>query len=634
MATLIDSLVVALGLDASPFNSGKAKVDKSLKELGGTAGDTGKKLKKAGTDGAEGFKEAAATLGKFLAMLGGTVAVKQFISDQIEANAALDRFAKNLDTSAQSVSAWGNAAEIAGGSMAGLQGTMDMLSRSQTEMQLTGQSSLVPYFSALGVAMADVNGKGRQSDEILLDLADRLSTLDRPTANNMGRMMGIDQGTLNLLLKGRQAVEGMIKQQKEFGAVSKQQAEEASRMRESLVRSRQTFEAFARSMLSNAAPALEKLFVAFERVGAWMRDNQTFVQTFLSVLGVALAAVGVATIPINLTAVAILALAAAIATLWDDYQTWKAGGESLIPWDKWEPQIKKAIAGVKSLARTLMDTGYRMAAFLDMTYQFYSGNKKQAKAAYNAMVNGMPDLSKDSSTASAPSTPQAGPLADLVSKGEGGYNSVNLGKAGGYKAGTRDLGSMSLFDVMLAQKNKEFNAVGRYQMIPSTLKDAVKALKLDPGAKFTPELQDRIFKDYLISQKRPEIGDYISGKSDNLQAAQIAAAKEWASLKDPRTGHGVYDQPGVNSARIGAGDVAGALMAARGIPGAAGAAQGAGAPSVAAAGAPMVAGSRSVETHIGEVKVYTQATDARGIAQDMAQSVDYAFVAQANSGNF
>ncbi len=71
-----------------------------------------------------------------------------------------------------------------------------------------------------------------------------------------------------------------------------------------------------------------------------------------------------------------------------------------------------------------------------------------------------------------------------------------------------------------------------------------------------------------------------------------------------------------------------------GVPGASQAAVGAGAVQVAQANAaaPPGATSKSVETHIGEVKVYTAATDANGIAKDMGKSLDYLFTSQANYG--
>jgi hypothetical protein len=52
-------------------------------------------------------------------------------------------------------------------------------------------------------------------------------------------------------------------------------------------------------------------------------------------------------------------------------------------------------------------------------------------------------------------------------------------------------------------------------------------------------------------------------------------------------------------------------------------------PSAAAGN---VNNSRSVQNHIGEVKVYTQATDAAGIAKDMNKGMNYALAGQADYG--
>jgi len=71
-----------------------------------------------------------------------------------------------------------------------------------------------------------------------------------------------------------------------------------------------------------------------------------------------------------------------------------------------------------------------------------------------------------------------------------------------------------------------------------------------------------------------------------------------------------------------------------GIPGASGAAQGVGAPNVARAAQSINqgAGNRSAETHIGEMNIYTQATDANGIARDMGGAIDNLQTAQFASG--
>ena len=42
--------------------------------------------------------------------------------------------------------------------------------------------------------------------------------------------------------------------------------------------------------------------------------------------------------------------------------------------------------------------------------------------------------------------------------------------------------------------------------------------------------------------------------------------------------------------------------------------------------------SSTTEVNVGTVNVQTQATDAKGIAGDMKQSLNYQFAAQANTG--
>lgn len=87
-----------------------------------------------------------------------------------------------------------------------------------------------------------------------------------------------------------------------------------------------------------------------------------------------------------------------------------------------------------------------------------------------------------------------------MSKGEGDYNSVNLGKRFSNRSSTRDLSNMSVNELMRAQEQREFNAAGRYQMIPETFKSGVKSLGLSGNERMTPELQDRFFYDYLIKK--------------------------------------------------------------------------------------------------------------------------------------
>jgi hypothetical protein len=132
-----------------------------------------------------------------------------------------------------------------------------------------------------------------------------------------------------------------------------------------------------------------------------------------------------------------------------------------------------------------------------------------------------------------------GGLAKLISSGEGGFNSVNYGDT---KSGRQiNLTSMTIGQVEKLQRDKKVFAVGFAQWIPGNLAKARKAAGLSADAPMSGNNQIAMFWAYVLkSDKRPELQDYLNGKSNNLNAAHHAFANEWAAVQDP-TGRGKYD---------------------------------------------------------------------------------------------
>lgn len=167
-------------------------------------------------------------------------------------------------------------------------------------------------------------------------------------------------------------------------------------------------------------------------------------------------------------------------------------------------------------------------------------------------------------------------LSDLIGAHEGGYGSYNRGRAGDAKGKTIDFSKWSLDQVMNAQSKKigdpsRLFAVGKHQIIPKTMKEAKTSMGLTGKEMFTPKLQERIFREFLIGDKRPQIRGYITGEHDNVNKAALAGAREWASVEDPRidpktgrrTGRGIYNKVGGNKASITSPEFVAALKKAR-----------------------------------------------------------------------
>lgn len=154
----------------------------------------------------------------------------------------------------------------------------------------------------------------------------------------------------------------------------------------------------------------------------------------------------------------------------------------------------------------------------------------------------------------------ANPLLELISRGESGVDGYNAYNRGMYKGedGMQhfrgpdrplDLSQLTvgqLLDLQHADPKDpdRLFAVGKYQIIPSTMAGAIKKLGLSRDEPFTPEFQDRIFSNYLIVEKQSAVHDYITSKPGaSIEAAQRGLAREWASFGDPDKGGKTHYAP-------------------------------------------------------------------------------------------
>jgi len=184
-------------------------------------------------------------------------------------------------------------------------------------------------------------------------------------------------------------------------------------------------------------------------------------------------------------------------------------------------------------------------------------------------------------------------ISKYESKGAGGYNAYNKGTIGNKMIGADkpiDFSKMTISDFFhRAAKTKQFPegnpnlkpgdpdtlfAVGKYQIIPSTMLSLVKKLKLDPEkTRLDPETQDALFANGLVGIVRKKVDDYIKGLSNDKNAAILELAKEFASVgipydmkvgkKELKKGDSYYSGQGGNKALNSPEEVGAALDADR-----------------------------------------------------------------------
>ena len=119
--------------------------------------------------------------------------------------------------------------------------------------------------------------------------------------------------------------------------------------------------------------------------------------TLLGGLALALSALNSAFLlsPVGL----ILALAAAIALLWDDYKKWTEGGQSFINWGEWQPVIDDAIALISDFKTAISSLVHAVAALLNIDLGTWSlkwdfSNAIAQLGEFNQMLKMLAELLK------------------------------------------------------------------------------------------------------------------------------------------------------------------------------------------------------------------------------------------------
>jgi hypothetical protein len=136
-------------------------------------------------------------------------------------------------------------------------------------------------------------------------------------------------------------------------------------------------------------------------------------------------------------------------------------------------------------------------------------------------------------------------LASNIAKyesGKAGYNAYNKGTIGNKMIPSDkpiDFSKITIAEYLKRGELKKDDpdrlfAVGRYQIIPPTMKDLIKQMNIDPNATYLDAAtQDALFTNGLVGQRRKKVDNYVKGKSDDRDGAILELAKEFASVGVP-----------------------------------------------------------------------------------------------------
>lgn len=233
MGTIIDSLVMELGFDTANVEKGRKQVVDNLTKTKQAAQDTGKAIEDSAQKAGDYLSRLRNNvIGLYAAFTAGR-GLKEFLSDMTTSNAAVGRFANTINESVQNIASWRAAGSLLGISAGDIDSTFQNLTTQFEQFRLTGDSTVVPWFRAVGLSMTDIDGKMIPLGDQFLNLADKFSTFkDKAEAATIMQNMGIAPGMIQIILQGRDAVQELLASQKAYAdAVAKDAPAAAARLK-------------------------------------------------------------------------------------------------------------------------------------------------------------------------------------------------------------------------------------------------------------------------------------------------------------------------------------------------------------------------------------------------------------------
>ncbi len=454
MATVIDTLFMELGIDSSKFSrEAKQAVSKlddmteAFEKAESKTGKSGKGLDKHAEKVKQNVKQAknlTEAMGKvakgaaaLFALVTGSNALDKLIREAAEANVQLDNLSRNIGMNRDQLQAWGGMAEMAGGSAEGMKGSLAGLSMGITRLTTMGDTSMVPFFNAFGVALLNADGKARDLDSIMLDLSDRFSKMDRVQAYNLAKSMGLDDGTINTLMLGRAEMEKMLEMQRNLYHSGEKEIAVSRELTRSRAYLNQQWDALKNMLADALAPHLLRLVKLVSSFADFlMRNENTMKHVFegvafvlgavlIPVLWSAVTALYAFIAPFALAAAAVAALGAAFVLLYDDYKTWAEGGKSLFDWGAFTGYIRTSKVSVDSLnsAFAYLVTGYKSwseAGNSAFDWLRLKGFIDENGVSLRSLANGFKSLANDIYQFFAPALSDVGEI--LTSLMNGNFN--------------------------------------------------------------------------------------------------------------------------------------------------------------------------------------------------------------------
>ena len=236
MPTVIDELIVRLGLDATQYKQGMKETTDSWDKSRVNIEKNTKDLVAGNKSLLEGFQKLKTEVLGFLAVLAGGSAITDFAHKLNDAQVALNLWSTAAGESPQILEAWGNAVYLLGGKAETAQASFKKFSQVMYEWSKHGAEPPKAMLEAMGKTshILDPN-KDTLSNlkELSASIKELYDTNRKNEAFNLGTSAGFDVGSVRLMEKYGANVTQILGSMEKLYGTTQEQLEQAEKLDES-----------------------------------------------------------------------------------------------------------------------------------------------------------------------------------------------------------------------------------------------------------------------------------------------------------------------------------------------------------------------------------------------------------------
>jgi hypothetical protein len=234
LATVIDSLLIELGLDSSKFDKAQKKSVEELRKFDEANQRTSNNIQRNSKETARGFEKSRDALISFGIAAFSTSAFTGFVKTMTAGNAELGRNSQLFGMSSRELDAWGNVLKNVGGTADDFQGSLQALQSGVAGIKLGDAQILTPLARLGALGSIDIN-KGTVDIFKLSDALKRFKEANgEQLTYSLAQQLGIDKNTFMILMQGSDAVHKLYNESYKLSGVNEKNTESAKRFQEKI----------------------------------------------------------------------------------------------------------------------------------------------------------------------------------------------------------------------------------------------------------------------------------------------------------------------------------------------------------------------------------------------------------------